>query len=101
MENIEANGSLLLASEAFLFLAGVTAPVALVLWYLFVRGRPLLPPQRHRSVLWNGWEICLAFFFCLLFWPIVIGIAAHFSLPIGVRNGDLTLSDARRLLWLE
>jgi membrane protease YdiL (CAAX protease family) len=90
MQPVEAGESILSICEAFLFLAAATAPTALILWYLFVKGRALFPRQRNRSVSWSGWEIGLSFFLCLLFWPIVIGPLASASFP--------TASEAHRLL---
>src|SRR5713101_8342892 len=55
--------------QSYLILLAATALPAALLWFVYIRPRPLLPPQRHRYVAWSGFEVFMVFFFVLLFWP--------------------------------
>ncbi|HEV3446094.1 MAG TPA: CPBP family intramembrane glutamic endopeptidase [Gemmataceae bacterium] len=78
--------------ESYLILLAATALPAALLWLVYIRPRPLLPPQRHRYVAWSGFEVFLVFFFVLLFWPAVIKDPLDAALA--------KLSDDRRVLWM-
>jgi membrane protease YdiL (CAAX protease family) len=92
---------LITTGKAFGFLAVVTGPIAFVCWYFGVRGRPLIPPQRHRSVPWNGVQICLTAFSVLILAPVVgfAWISAFVSSPGG--HGADSLLEVRRELWAQ
>jgi len=46
---------------SWMFVAGVGAIIALLLNAIFVRARPILPPQRRRASVWNGPLVLVAF----------------------------------------
>jgi membrane protease YdiL (CAAX protease family) len=95
---------------AWLLLAAGSFPLVAALWFWFVRGRPLLPPQRERAVPWGGFEVGLIVFLVFLLWPGIILEALNgvgffawiygpgFEAPADAAAREL--ANVRRLLWV-
>ena len=96
--------------ESYLILLAVTALPAALLWLVYVRPRPLLPPQRHRYIAWSGFEVFMVFFFVLLFWPALADwLVSRSGFPRWLYGSELKdpldpafarLSADRRILWM-